>query len=103
MGTIPPRREWIRAVRGVKPRGGRYLQLYAADLGRDPDGRWWVLDDRAQASIGHRLCAGDPLVLSRAYPNLYNAMNVHRSAGSGAGWDVAREKHLPSAGLLARP
>ena len=68
-------------MRGVKPPGGRYLQLYAADLGRGPDGRWWVLDDRTQAPVGRRLCAGEPAgALAAPIPNLYNAMNVQRLA-----------------------
>jgi uncharacterized circularly permuted ATP-grasp superfamily protein/uncharacterized alpha-E superfamily protein len=72
--------DFIRALRGVKPPGGRYLQLYAADLGRGPDGRWWVLGDRAQAPSGAGYALENRLVLSRAYPNLYNAMNVERLA-----------------------
>ena len=56
------------------------MQLYAADLGRGPDGRWWVLDDRAQAPSGAGYALENRLVLSRAYPNLYNAMNVQRLA-----------------------
>src|ERR1700758_3809383 len=31
--------EYLRSVCGVKPPGGRYLNLYAADVGRGPDGR----------------------------------------------------------------
>ena len=44
--------EFLRSVCGVKPPGGRYLSLYAADVGRGPDGRWWVLGDRTQAPSG---------------------------------------------------
>ncbi len=72
--------DFIRAVRGVEPPGGRWLQLYAADLGRGPDGRWWVLGDRTQAPSGAGYELENRLVLSRAYPNLYNAMNVRRLA-----------------------
>jgi uncharacterized circularly permuted ATP-grasp superfamily protein/uncharacterized alpha-E superfamily protein len=72
--------DFVRALRGVKPPGGRYLQIYAADLGRGPDGRWWVLDDRTQAPSGAGYALENRLVLSRAYPNLYNAMNVQRLA-----------------------
>ena len=72
--------DFVRALRGVPPPGGRYLQLYAADLARGPDGRWWVLDDRAQAPSGAGYALENRLVLSRAYPNLYNAMNVERLA-----------------------
>ena len=72
--------DFVRPLRGVKPPGGRYLQTYAADLGRGPDGRWWVLDDRTQAPSGAGYALENRLVLSRAYPNLYNAMNVQRLA-----------------------
>ena len=72
--------DFIQAMRGIKPKGGRYLQVYAADLGRGPDGRWWVLDDRTQAPSGAGYALENRLVLSRAYPNLYNAMNVQRLA-----------------------
>ncbi|HTK35917.1 MAG TPA: circularly permuted type 2 ATP-grasp protein [Caulobacteraceae bacterium] len=72
--------DFIRPMRGVKPVGGRYLQLYAADLGRGPDGRWWVLGDRTQAPSGAGYALENRLVLSRAYPNLYNAMNIQRLA-----------------------
>src|ERR1700760_300897 len=41
--------EFLRQVSGIKPPGGRYLNLYAADVGRGPDGGLWVLSDRTQA------------------------------------------------------
>ena len=72
--------DFVRALRGVPPPGGRYLQLYAADLARGPDGRWWVLGDRTQAPSGAGYELENRLVLSRAYPNLYNSMNVERLA-----------------------
>ncbi len=72
--------DFVRALRGVAPPGGRYLQLYAADLARGPDGRWWVLGDRTQAPSGAGYELENRLVLSRAYPNLFNAMNVERLA-----------------------
>ncbi len=72
--------DFVRAMRGVAPTGGRYMHLYAADLGRGPDGKWWVLDDRTQAPSGAGYALENRLVLSRAFPNLYNAMNVQRLA-----------------------
>ena len=72
--------DYVATMRGIEPMGGRYLQLYAADLGRGPDGRWWVLDDRAQGPSGAGYALENRLVLSRAYPNVYNAMNVRRLA-----------------------
>ncbi|QXQ07138.1 circularly permuted type 2 ATP-grasp protein [Sphingosinicellaceae bacterium] len=72
--------DFVRAMRGVKPPGGRHMPIYAADLGRGPDGRWWVLDDRTQAPSGAGYALENRLVLSRAYPGVYNSMNVQRLA-----------------------
>ncbi|PZQ63923.1 MAG: hypothetical protein DI570_07300 [Phenylobacterium zucineum] len=72
--------DFLRSMSGVVPPGGRYLQLYAADIGRGPDGRWWVLDDRTQAPSGAGYALENRLVVSRAYPNLYNGLNAHRLA-----------------------
>src|SRR4051812_16081973 len=72
--------EYLRAMRGVKPPGGRYLNVYAADLGRGPDGRWWVLGDRTQAPSGAGYALENRLVLSRAFSSLYKSMNVERVA-----------------------
>ncbi len=73
-------RDYLRAMRGVAPPGGRFTHLYAADLGRGPDGRWWVLGDRTQAPSGAGYALENRLIVSRAFPNLYNTMNVHRLA-----------------------
>jgi len=72
--------EYLRSVCGVKPPGGRYLHLYAADVGRGPDGRWWVLSDRTQAPSGAGYALENRLVLSRAFSTLYKSMNVERVA-----------------------
>jgi uncharacterized circularly permuted ATP-grasp superfamily protein/uncharacterized alpha-E superfamily protein len=72
--------EYLRAVCGVKPPGNRYLHFYAADVGRGPDGRWWVLNDRTQAPSGAGYALENRLVLSLAFSNLYQSMNVERVA-----------------------
>ncbi len=72
--------DFVRALRGAPPPGGRFMHLYAADLGRGPDGRWWVLDDRAQAPSGAGYALENRMVLSGAFPELYSAMNVQRLA-----------------------
>src|SRR6476661_7214162 len=72
--------EYLRSVCGIKPPGGRFLQLYAADVGRGPDGRWWVLGDRTQAPSGAGYALENRLVLSRAFSDLYKSMNVPRVA-----------------------
>src|SRR4051795_6037695 len=72
--------EYLRPVCGVRPPGGRYLNLYAADIGRGPDGGWWVLNDRTQAPSGAGYALENRLVLSRAFASLYKSMNVERVA-----------------------
>ncbi len=72
--------EYLRPVCGIKPPGGRYLNLYAADVGRGPDGRWWLLGDRTQAPSGAGYALENRLVLSRAFSTLYKSMNVERVA-----------------------
>jgi uncharacterized circularly permuted ATP-grasp superfamily protein/uncharacterized alpha-E superfamily protein len=72
--------EYLRPICGVKPPGGRYLSFYAADVGRGPDGRWWVISDRTQAPSGAGYALENRLVLSRAFTSLYKSMNVERMA-----------------------
>jgi len=73
-------RDFVAAMRGVRPPGGRWLRLYAADIGRGPDGRWWALGDRAQAPSGSGYALENRLVVSQAFSNLYGRMNVERLA-----------------------
>ncbi len=72
--------DFLRPVCGVAPAGGRFLNLYAADIGRGPDGRWWVLGDRTQAPSGAGYALENRLALSRAFPDLYAEGNVERLA-----------------------
>lgn len=96
--------DYIRAIAGVPPPGGHYLQLYAVDIGRGPDGRWWVLDDRTQAPSGAGYALENRLVLSRAYPGIYKSMNVQRLAGFfdelRAGLAAAADRREPRICLL---
>ena len=72
--------DFLQPLHGVKPAGGKYLHFYACDIGRAPDGRWWILGDRTQAPSGSGYALSNRLVLSRAFPALYREMNVERLA-----------------------
>lgn len=72
--------DYLRPLVGVKPPGGRFLGVYAADIGRGPDGQWWVLGDRTQAPSGAGYALENRLVLSRAFADLYKSMNAERLA-----------------------
>jgi uncharacterized circularly permuted ATP-grasp superfamily protein/uncharacterized alpha-E superfamily protein len=72
--------EFIRPLVGVAPPGGAHLRFIAVDVGRAPDGRWWVLGDRAQAPSGAGYALENRLALSRAMPDIYRALAVERLA-----------------------
>lgn len=70
--------EFLRPLHGVAPPGGRYLKLYAADIGRGPDGRWQVLADRTQAPSGLGWALENRMVLARAFPDILETCHVER-------------------------
>ena len=72
--------DYLRPMVGMDPPGGRWMHLYAADIGRGPDGRWWILGDRTQAPSGAGYALENRLVMARALPNAYRALNVERVA-----------------------
>jgi uncharacterized circularly permuted ATP-grasp superfamily protein/uncharacterized alpha-E superfamily protein len=72
--------EFLRPLAGVAPPGGTHLRLYAVDLGRAADGRWWVLGDRTQAPSGAGYALESRIALSRAMPDIYRALRVNRVA-----------------------
>ncbi|MEO8144775.1 MAG: circularly permuted type 2 ATP-grasp protein [Betaproteobacteria bacterium] len=85
-GLLPPalvygHSGYLRPCRGIKPPGGVMLHLYAADLARAPDGRWWVVDDRTQAPSGAGYALENRLVISRLYADLFRDLRVQRLAG----------------------
>ena len=72
--------EFLRPLVGVKPAGGAHLRVYGVDVGRSPDGRWWVLGDRTQAPSGAGYALENRLALSHAMPDIYRALHVERVA-----------------------
>ncbi|MCB1341978.1 MAG: circularly permuted type 2 ATP-grasp protein [Pseudooceanicola sp.] len=73
--------EWLRPMVGVSPRSGKYLHFLAFELGRGPDGRWWVLADRAQAPSGAGYALENRVAIARAFAEHYAKEHVHRLAG----------------------
>ncbi len=72
--------DYLPQLEGLRPPGDNFLFLYAADIGRGPDGNWWVIGDRTQAPSGAGYALANRLVQSRAFPALYRDMNVNRLA-----------------------
>ncbi len=80
-GLIASSPEYLRPFAGVKPAGGHFLHFCAFDLGRGPDGGWWVLGDRMQAPSGAGFALENRVATTRALSDVYGDMHVQRLAG----------------------
>ncbi|WP_306144860.1 circularly permuted type 2 ATP-grasp protein [Roseibium sp. MMSF_3412] len=73
--------EWQRPLVGVTPRSGYFLHFLAFEIGRGPDGTWWVLSDRAQAPSGAGFALENRVATGRIFNEFFAKANVHRLAG----------------------
>jgi uncharacterized circularly permuted ATP-grasp superfamily protein/uncharacterized alpha-E superfamily protein len=85
-GLLPPELiarndEFLRPMVGVRPASGHFLHFCAFELGRGPDGGWWVLGDRTQAPSGAGFAVENRVATTRALSDIYGEMHVHRLAG----------------------
>jgi len=84
-GLLPPEllfshTGFLRPLHGQMPPTGRFLHLYAADLARSPDGRWWVASDRTEDPSGAGYALENRVVLSRVLPEIFHESEVRRLA-----------------------
>ena len=84
-GLLPPELVFpnpgfLRPVHGIRVPAGRYLHLYAANLGRGSDGRWLVLGDRTQAPSGAGYALENRIVMTRTLPEAFRDCKVQRLA-----------------------
>ncbi|MBO9587170.1 circularly permuted type 2 ATP-grasp protein [Devosia sp.] len=85
-GLLPPElvaqnNEFLRPLVGVKPASSHFLHFCAFELGRGPDGAWWVLGDRMQAPSGAGFALENRVATTRALSDVYGEMNIQRLAG----------------------
>ena len=85
-GFLPPELVYanpgfLRPCRGIRVPSDVYLHLLACDLGRSPDGQWWVLSDRTQAPSGAGYALENRTVVSRVLPEPIRDCNVQRLGG----------------------
>ena len=73
---------FLRPCDGLRPPGGRWLPLYAADLVRAPDGGWRVLGDRTEAPAGLAFALENRIVVNTVLPDVLVASKVRRLAGT---------------------
>nr|WP_257312125.1 circularly permuted type 2 ATP-grasp protein [Shinella pollutisoli] len=85
-GLLPPalvgeNAEFLRPLVGVKPAGGHFLHFVSFEIGRGPDGNWWVLSDRTQAPSGAGFALENRVATARAFSDVYAETHAHRLAG----------------------
>ncbi len=85
-GVLPPdavyaNPAYFPALGNVRPARGVFLQEYAVDVERAPDGRFWVVADKTQAPEGIGLTMKNRRVLSRVMPDIYEKAAPARLSG----------------------
>ncbi len=85
-GIVPPELIFShfgfqRSCVGMTFPGKRPLIMCSSNLARGPDGRMWVIDDRAQAPSGAGYALENRMVMTRVAPALFRECHVKRLAG----------------------
>jgi uncharacterized circularly permuted ATP-grasp superfamily protein/uncharacterized alpha-E superfamily protein len=71
---------FLRPCHGIRPAGGRFLSLYAANLARAPDGTFQCLGDRTQAPSGAGYALENRIVIGRMLAPVFRSLRVERLA-----------------------
>ncbi len=84
-GSLPPalifgHKNYLWPCRGLRLPGEIHLHLYAADLARSPDGRWWVIADRTQAPSGAGYALENRTIVGRVFPEQFRDLHVQHLA-----------------------
>ena len=69
---------FLRPCNGMVPKEGRWINFYAADLARSPDGSWWVLSDRLEAASGLGYSLENRTLSTRVVPGLMRDAQIRR-------------------------
>ncbi|MBX3226450.1 MAG: circularly permuted type 2 ATP-grasp protein [Labilithrix sp.] len=80
-GLLPPalvfgQRSFLWPAIGIAPKDGVAMHLYAADLARAPDGRWWILADRTGGPSGAGYALQNRMTISRALPDAFRDLHI---------------------------
>lgn len=100
--------QWLRPMVNAAPPGGHYLHFVAFEIGRSPDGSWFVLGDRTQAPSGAGFALENRVATGRIFPERFPRAYTHRLAGffgafRSAMEDLARAGGEASATAILTP
>jgi uncharacterized circularly permuted ATP-grasp superfamily protein/uncharacterized alpha-E superfamily protein len=85
-GLVPPELpfghpNFLWPCHGLTPPGGQWLHVYAVDISRSADGRWWALADRTQTPSGTGYALENRQIVTRIFPELVHELGVRSLAG----------------------
>src|SRR5882724_33489 len=85
-GTIPAELpfghpNFLWPCHGIAASGGNRLHIYAVDISRSADGRWWALADRTQTPSGPGYALENRQIVSRVFPDLLRDLGVRSLGG----------------------
>ena len=72
---------WLRPMVGVGNGGKPLLNSLSFEIGRGPDGAWWVISDLVEAPSTAGFAIENRIAMSRVFPNFFKRANVLRLAG----------------------
>ncbi|HEY4339070.1 MAG TPA: circularly permuted type 2 ATP-grasp protein [Steroidobacteraceae bacterium] len=98
-GLVPPELpfghpNFLWPALGVVPPGGSWLHIYAVDLARAPDGRWWVLADRTQCPSGAGYALENREIIEQVLPDPIRELDVRKLRGFFAALRFNLLKHV---------
>jgi uncharacterized circularly permuted ATP-grasp superfamily protein/uncharacterized alpha-E superfamily protein len=85
-GTVPAELpfghpNFLWPCHGIQETGGSRLHVYAVDISRSADGRWWALADRTQTPSGPGYALENRQIVSRVFPDLLRDLGVRSLGG----------------------
>lgn len=72
---------WLRPMVGLGKTGAPLLNSLSFEIGRGPDGKWWVISDLIEAPSTAGFAIENRIAMTRTFPNFFNEANIHRLAG----------------------
>src|SRR5271170_5691830 len=101
-GTVPAELpfghpNFLWPCHGIAPAGSNWLHVYAVDISRSADGRWWALADRTQTPSGPGYALENRQIVSRVFPDLLGDLGVRSLGGFFLALRESLLRHAPDA------
>lgn len=72
---------WLRPMVGAGKQNAHLLNTVSFEIGRGPDGKWWVISDLIEAPSTAGFAVENRIAMGRVFPNFFTGANIHRLAG----------------------